>query len=45
MVQPFMNQEDDPTLSNFIGEFTDELDGDVIITSISGKINFALSKI
>lgn len=30
----------DPPLGNFLGDFTDELDGDVIKTFISGKINF-----
>ena len=28
----------DPPLGNFLGEFTDELDGDIIKTFISGKI-------
>lgn len=29
----------DPPLGNFLGEFTDELDGDEITTFVSGKIN------
>lgn len=28
----------DPPLGNFLGEFTDELDGDVITTFVSGKL-------
>lgn len=30
----------DPPLGNFLGEFTDELDGDTISTFVSGKIYF-----
>ncbi|GBN24008.1 hypothetical protein AVEN_153275-1 [Araneus ventricosus] len=30
----------DPLLGNFLGEFTDELDGDSITTFVSGKFDF-----
>lgn len=31
------NGVNDPPLGNFLGEFTDELDGDTIATFVSGK--------
>lgn len=31
------NGSNDPPLGNFLGEFTDELDGETIITFVSGK--------
>lgn len=31
----------DPPLGNFLGEFTDELDGDTIVTFVSGKFCFS----
>lgn len=34
------NGENDPPLGNFLGDFTDELNGDVITTFVSGKIKF-----
>lgn len=35
------NGENDPPLGNYLGEFTDELNGDVITTFVSGKCNFS----
>ena len=32
--------ENDPPIGNFLGEFTDELDGDIIETFVSGKFYF-----
>lgn len=34
------NGKNDPPLGNFLGDFTDELDGDTITTFVSGKILF-----
>lgn len=36
------NGENDPPLGNFLGDFTDELNGDVITTFVSGKIMLTL---
>lgn len=37
------NGENDPPLGNFLGDFTDELEGDTITTFVSG--NYILKKI
>lgn len=37
------NGQNDPPLGNFLGEFTDELNGDVITTFVSGKLTFNIS--
>lgn len=36
------NGVNDPPLGNFLGEFTDELDGDTITTFVSGKYFYLL---
>lgn len=36
------NGQNDPPLGNFLGEFTDELNGGVITTFVSGNYNFFL---
>lgn len=35
------NGTNDPQLGNFLGDFTDELDGDTITTFVSGKTTFS----
>ena len=39
------NGENDPPLGNFLGEFTDELNGDTIKTFVSGMIKFTILSI
>ena len=36
------NGVNDPPLGNFLGDFTDELDGDTITTFVSGKLYFCI---
>lgn len=38
------NGTNDPELGNFLGEFTDELDGDLITKFVSGKFKFSFSR-